>query len=305
VGADLFISYAWTTAEHREWVRLIASSLKAIGYDVLIDADLDYGNGLNGFMRRATSCRHVLLVVDENYVDRADNVPGSGVEIENRAIADEYDSKPAAWLLVIFKDNPHCRLPAWLADHKPKGLDFNADPARDSFPGSEQVEDLWRWIEELPANRDHQTSVTTLRKRARRLEELDRKRDPNSWTSPSVEGELFFEYEHSPDKSYQLGLGEYGFKFEVSGHEANSVYVYRDKIHAVGINRSRATSHDELAAQLSPGRNVVAAIGDQAILQNRQGVLCIVDILQVQRETTSGSYRPASLTFRYRILMDS
>ncbi len=51
-GADLFISYAWTSAQHQQWVRLLAAHLKMLGYHVLVDADLDYGDSLTGFMRR-------------------------------------------------------------------------------------------------------------------------------------------------------------------------------------------------------------------------------------------------------------
>lgn len=72
VGAGLFISYAWRSEGHREWVRLLAAQLKALGFDVLIDADVDYGNDLNGFMRRVDDSKRVLLVIDQNYVDRAD-----------------------------------------------------------------------------------------------------------------------------------------------------------------------------------------------------------------------------------------
>jgi len=305
VSPDLFISYAWTGKDHREWVRLLASSLKAIGYGVLIDADVDYGDELSGFMRRATTCRHVLLVVDTNYVERADTMPESGVGIENRAFADVYEAKPATWLSVIFKDNPDFRLPSWLAGRSPKGLNFNTDPVCHNFPGSDQIEELWRWIEGLPANRDHMTSVAALRERARRLEELDRQRDPNSWSSPSPEGEVQFEFDKAPNHSYLLGYGEFRFTLEVTGQGPNSVYVYRDKIHSVGINRSRTTTHQDLASQLSPGRNVVATVGDQVILLNREGTLCLVDILEIQQERTANAYLPASLRFRYQILTNS
>lgn len=47
MAADIFISYAWTSNQHRQWVRLLAAQLKALGYDVLIDADVDYGDSLN------------------------------------------------------------------------------------------------------------------------------------------------------------------------------------------------------------------------------------------------------------------
>lgn len=305
MAAALFISYAWTSDQHREWVRLLAANLKAIGHDVLIDADVDYGDSLTGFMQRATDSRHVLLVVDENYVYRADNVPESGVAIENGWFKTVYEDKPAPWLSVMFKDNPAYALPAWLVASMPKGHSFNADPINGSFPGSEQVEELWRWIEELPANRDHATSIETLRARAIRLERIDRERDPASWANPAIEGEIDFAYERSPGRRYSLGAGEFSFVLDVSAHHTQSVYVLKDPIHAVGLNLTGTTDHGELASQLTPGRSVVAHEGQQIILQNEQGALCLIDLLGVRRETTQPDYTPASIQFRYRILTDS
>ncbi|MDO5619650.1 toll/interleukin-1 receptor domain-containing protein [Kocuria sp.] len=303
--ADLFISYAWTSDQHREWVRLLAANLKAIGYDVLVDADVDYGDSLTGFMQRATDSRHVLLVVDENYVYRADHLPDSGVGIENGWFKTAYEDKPPTWLSVVFKDNPGFSLPAWLAPEMPKGHPFVADPTNGRFPGSEQVEELWRWMEDLPANRDHATSIATLRARSVRLETIDRERDPASWADPATEGEVDFAYERSPGRTYRLGCGEFEFAFFISGCGAQSVYVLKDYIHAVGLNLSGATQHEELASQLTPGRSVVAHVGQQIILQNQQGALCLVDLLAVQREVTQPDYIPASVRFRYRILTDS
>ncbi|OZC65515.1 hypothetical protein CH276_09820 [Rhodococcus sp. 06-470-2] len=302
---DLFISYAWTTSDHREWVRFLAANLKALGYDVLVDADVDYGDSLNGFMRRASESRHVLLVVDENYVDRSDNMPESGVGIESRALAEVYDSRPGSWMSVLFRNNPACKLPSWLVDRNPKGVSFNAHPATDKFPGSEQVDELWRWMENLPANRDHAVSARTLRDRAHRLEELDRKRDPNAWANPAAQGEVEFPYSQAPNGNYRLGHAEYAFTMHVSGAGGNSIYAYNDYIHSVGLNRSGVSSHHELAAQLTPGRTVTASKGEQLILQNNEGVLCLVDVLEVQAERTAPRYSPALLRFRFKILLDS
>lgn len=41
---DLFISYAWTSNEHKEWVHLLASQLHLMGYTVKIDEAVDYGS---------------------------------------------------------------------------------------------------------------------------------------------------------------------------------------------------------------------------------------------------------------------
>ncbi|TKD65600.1 toll/interleukin-1 receptor domain-containing protein [Micrococcus luteus] len=305
MSADVFLSYAWTSDAHRQWVRLLAANLKAIGYDVLVDADVDYGDSLNGFMQRAVGCRHVLLIVDENYVERADNLPDSGVGIENGWIKGVYAQKPSTWLSVMFKDNPGSALPAWVSNAKPKGLSFNADSRKGTFPGSEQVEELWRWIEGLPANRDHATSIAILRERGVRLETIDRYRDPAMWAAPATEGEVTFEYERAPGNAYRLGHGEYGFALHVSTHAARSVYVYKDPIHAVGLNLSKASSPKDLAPQLTPGRTIIASVGQQAILMNDHGALCLVDLLDVHPETTQPAYTPASIRFRYSILTSS
>ena len=305
MSEDLFVSYAWTTNDHREWVRLLAANLKAAGYDVLVDADVDYGDGLTGFMRRAVDCSHVLLIVDENYVRRADTRPDSGVGIENKWFREAHAGKPKTWLSVLFKDNPNCALPAWLEPHMPRGHSFNAYPSSGNFPGSEQVEELWRWIEDLPANRDHAATVATLRARGKRLETIERARDTNSWANPASEGEVHFAYDRAPGRIFTVGLGEYGFKFCVSGCGAQSVYVLNDYLDAVGPNRAGATIHDDLADQLTPGRSVVASVGHQVILQNEHGTLCLIDLLEVHRERTEPDYTPASIQFRYRILLDS
>jgi hypothetical protein len=305
VSADLFISYAWTSNEHREWVRLLASNLKAAGYDVLVDADVDYGDGLNGFMRRAIDCQHVLVVADQNYVERADNLPKSGVGIENSWFCEVHADKPRTWLSVLFKDNVTHALPAWLEPHNPKGHSFNTDLTENDFPGSEQIEELWRWIEGLPANRDHAATVAVLRARGRRLENVDRERDPKQYANPAVtDDDIYFAYERAPGKTYTLGFGQHTFEVEVSNHGAQSVYVYKGHLHAVGLNRSGTSTPNELATQLTPGRHVVAAVGEGIILQNNHGALCLVDLLDATREKTHPVYTPASIRFSYRILLD-
>jgi hypothetical protein len=149
---DVFITYAWTSGPHREWVRLLATALQAMGFNVRVDANLDYGNGVTGFMRQVVEARHVLMIADENYVDRADHVPGSGAYIENGWLREVYAQQPSTWLTVMFKDNPGFTVPAWLAEHNPRGLNYNTNHETGDFPGAEQLVDLWRWLADLPAD---------------------------------------------------------------------------------------------------------------------------------------------------------
>jgi hypothetical protein len=160
---------------------------------VLIDADLDCGSELTGFMRRVVDSKHVLLIIDENYVQRADALPNSGVGKENFLIAEVKVDRSATWLALMFKDNLGFKLPAWLDTGSPEGFPFNHDPSRPAeLPGPEQIEDLWRWIEGLPANRDHAAPIATLHERSSRLEQHSLRSDPLKCRSPSLNGEVCF-----------------------------------------------------------------------------------------------------------------
>jgi hypothetical protein len=301
----LFISYAWTSDAHREWVNLLAAHLKAVGYEVLIDADVDYSDSLNGFMRRATESDHVLLVVDENYVERADNQPTSGVGVETHWLSSVFDAKPQGWLGILLRGNPKATLPKWLTDEKPRGFDFNAVPAQGRFPGSAQVEELWRWIEGLPGRRDSETTVAMLRARARRLEEIDTLRNPGNWHSPATSGEILFDYEWAPGKTYGLGHGEYSFGFTVSERSRDVVAVYSDPVKAVGISRGRRPLSGTAEDHLTPGRVVDARPGDSVLLLNEHGAMCWIDLLEVTPTEDGEQYRRPLIRFQYEILLAS
>lgn len=306
MGADLFISYAWTSDEHREWVRLLAAQLKALGFDVLVDADVDYGNDLNGFMRRVDDSKRVLLVVDQNYVDRADTMPESGVGKESRWISEVHGDREANWLSALFVNNPGCRLPAWLDETMPKGFDFNhSSDSLQQFPGAEQVEDLWRWIAGLPTNRDSATPIARLRERSTRLEQQAARTEPSQWRSPDLVGEFRFAYEDAPRKTFRWGFGESDFAFTVSGHSNNSIYVYKDYGTAVGLIRGGTTDDADLGRHLVPGRSVTPCAGQSVVLMNEHGRLSVVEIVEVQRETTDVPYTAPSVTFRWRVIASS
>lgn len=255
-------------------------------------------------MRRVSDCKRVLLVVDQNYVERADTMPESGVGKENRWIAEVYADREAAWLSTLFVDNVSCARPAWLGDRMPKGFDFNHSPGSlQEFPGAEQIEDLWRWSAGLPANRDNETPIATLRERAMRLEQQDLRSDPAQWRSPDLVGETHFMFEDAPRHTYRWGLGESEFALEVSGHGNDSIYVLKDQIKAVGVIRGEVHSDAALERNLVPGRSVTPSAGESVVLMNQYGRLAVVDILKVQRESTVGHpYTAPFVDFRWRVV---
>lgn len=299
---NIFISYAWTSDSHREWVRLLAVQLRLLGYTVLIDSSVEYGTSLSSFMREVTDADRVLLIVDENYVERADKLPKSGVGIENQWIKSAFKEKPTSWLSVLFVNNLQHRVPAWLIDQQPKGFNFNSHPHRSEFPGIEQMDDLWRWIEGLPADKAHALSAALLLERTARIEKIDASRNPANYANPALKGRVTFQYQDHPH--YKLGHGEYGFSVGFSSRGSQSIYVYRDSgLKAVGL--VTATNFDLRTAEtfLRPGRTAEPNVGQSVVMMNALGALCIMRIEGVQPEVNTASYVPPAVTFNYEILI--
>lgn len=307
---DVFISYAWTDNGHREWVRLLAACLRGMGFNVGVDAEVNYGDDLDGFMRKITESLHVLMIVDDNYVDRADSNPESGVGVENAVIRDAIDAKPAGWLAPLLVRNERGRLPKWLKEKNIKYFDFRANCKIGDFPSAEQVDDLWRWLAGLSPDKRHAVSLAALRERACRIERLDEPRDPSAWTSPHLVGEgVVFSYADAPQNTMTLGSSSYSFSLFVSERDEDSVYVYNDYVGAVGLVTD-AVPYESLDARaacgyLVPGRTIVLKTGQIAVLMNDGGCLCIVRLMGVKREQGDGVYQKPEITFDYRILIES
>lgn len=306
---DVFISYAWTNPEHKEWVRLLAAQLHAMGFVVGIDANVNYGDSLNGFMRKIKDAKHVLMIADESYANRAEKVSNSGVATECRALREVIDSKPAGWLAPLLIRNPEKKLPEWVAERGIKYFDFRSDDASGNYPGSEQIIDLWRWLADLSPDQSFAEDPAVIRKRMVRVEKVKELRDPGRWTLPylSYTG-CRFEYNKAPNATMTLGYGEFEFKLSVSECNGNSVYIYCDHIEAVGILPQGIDSSnmdaDELYNFISPARAVTPTIGQTAVLLNREGCICTVQISDIVCEQSTGEYIPASITFDYHILTE-
>ena len=88
----VFISYSWSTPEHRDRVRRWAERLMSDGIDVVIDVyDLKEGQDKFHFMERMItdeSITHVLVFSDERYAVRA-NGREAGVGTESQIISSE------------------------------------------------------------------------------------------------------------------------------------------------------------------------------------------------------------------------
>jgi hypothetical protein len=92
----VFISYAWTNADHQQWVVNLATALRGDGIEVVLDVwDLGPGQDLYKFMERAVtdaSVSRVLLICNSGYSAKANNREG-GVGHETQIITPELYGK--------------------------------------------------------------------------------------------------------------------------------------------------------------------------------------------------------------------
>ncbi len=88
----IFISYSWSSNEHKDWVKNLAERLVSDGVDVSIDIwSLKHGNDMNTFMESmvtSTEIEKVLIILDKIYSEKANNRKG-GVGIEAQIISPE------------------------------------------------------------------------------------------------------------------------------------------------------------------------------------------------------------------------
>lgn len=169
-------------------------------------------------MSNISDSKHILMIVDKNYLYRVNYEPNSGVGIENRWIQESVPHKPNNWVATMFVDNLEYELPEWLKELNPKSFDFNFNIDIEKDSGRVQIEDLWRWGEGLPADRKNAVSPVLIRKRMRRVEYVDNMQDPGIWSFPEIQGtNIIFKYNDAPKGLLTMGCGTYEFKLRVSG----------------------------------------------------------------------------------------
>jgi len=92
----LFISYSWTSEDHGRWVIDLATQLREVGVDVILDKwDLREGHDANQFMEQMVSnhnIKKVVMICDRKYAEKANNRAG-GVGTEAQIISPEVYAK--------------------------------------------------------------------------------------------------------------------------------------------------------------------------------------------------------------------
>lgn len=301
---DVFISYCWTNPETKEFVHGLAAHLKHVGFNVGVDIDVDYGDSLTGFMNEITMSKHVLLVADGPYVERANSAPGSGVGIENEHLRSVFHDKKDGWLAVALVGQRS--FPEWLAEENPKSFIFDLE-GKYRY-GSAQIDSLWRWLSDMPANNAHAVHPSVIKERLWRVESVEAAGDPSRWACPLPAGAVRHEFKKATGNNYRVGYGEHEFFVMVTEAGARSVYLYKDPISAVGLIPP-GTDIDSLNGKdafklLVPGRTVTLVPGSAFVLMNKQGALCVGSVLDIHCPSDPFKQQDSFIEFEYRILLD-
>lgn len=146
----VFISYSWTSTEHRDWVRRLAERLAKDGVEVVLDLwDLQEGQDKYSFMESMVSddaIDHVLIISDQEYAEKADGRMG-GVGAETQIITPELyrSAKQTKFIPVVteYTAEGEATLPRYLRTRI--FIDFARSPNAD-----EPYEQLLRLIWDAP-----------------------------------------------------------------------------------------------------------------------------------------------------------
>jgi hypothetical protein len=128
-AGQTFISYAWESPEHKEWVLAFATALRQSGVDVVLDEwNLPPGGDMYHFMEQSVrSAEFVIVVCTPSYAAKADARIG-GVGYEARIITTELAQQTAQrkFIPILRSGEYPSAAPVWLASRR--GLDFTATP---------------------------------------------------------------------------------------------------------------------------------------------------------------------------------
>ncbi len=149
----LFISYSWTSPQHKQWVLDLAKELRKFGVDAILDTwDIKEGQDVIKFMEGMvtdSTINKVMMVVDKSYADKADEREG-GVGVESQIISkkiyDNHDQEKFVAIALEKDSEGKLILPVYCQSRM--CIDFSEHNNKENYDKS--VEDLLRWIFSTP-----------------------------------------------------------------------------------------------------------------------------------------------------------
>lgn len=290
-----FISYAWDSEEHKQWVLKLASNLRRHGVDAILDQwDARLGNDLSSFMEQGLTTSHfVICICSDKYVEKANGGIG-GAGYEKRILASGMISgKERQFILPVIKENKNgCKLPTFLSGLK--YVDFDNGSYYDCYQELlERIYDID--INKKPALGTNPFVSTDISDEITTKLNLDRIK----FQSYDFEGKVSFDYTKNSGE-YSIGEGDYMFNTKWSECGYQSIYCYRDLVYRLGYNPEykEFPSLDQISDFDFSSRVKRFNVGEIVLLENQKHKFAALKItkIDVRREDINHT-----LEFEYKI----
>jgi hypothetical protein len=293
-----FISYAWDSDEHKNWVLKLATDLRNHGVDAILDQwDARLGNDLSFFMEQGLSSSHfVLCICSDKYIDKANTGIG-GVGYEKRILASGMmNDNDKRFIIPLIKGNHKKeKVPIFLSGLK--YVDFDNGNYFNCY--QELLERIYNEdVKKKPAlgkNPFVSTIISDQISTKLNLEKIE-------FQNPVFEGFASFDYKKNSG-SYIIGEGDYIFNTRWSECGNNSVHCYKDHVYRLGYNPSyiEFPVPSEFIKFDFSSRTKSIKVGEVVLLENHNHKFAALKILKVIRKTEDIGHL---LEFEYKIYKD-
>lgn len=293
-----FISYAWDSEEHNEWVLKLASDLRRHGVDVILDQwDARLGNDLSFFMEQGLTASHfVLCVCNDKYIQKANGGIG-GAGYEKRILAAEMmNDSNKRFIIPIIKGNSQTnKLPTFLSGLK--YVDFDNGMYFNNY--QELIERIYdedaKKKPPLGCNPFVSTVISDQITTKLNIEKIE-------FHNPSLKGKASFDYKRNSG-SYIIGEGDYMFVTHWSECGHNSIHSYKDYVFRQGYNPTyqEFPLPNEFINFDFSSRAKAVNVGEIVLLENHNHKFAALRITKVVRRMEDINHL---LEFEYKIYKD-
>lgn len=290
-----FISYAWDSEEHSNWVLKLATDLRGHGVDVILDQwDARLGNDLSFFMEQGLNSSHfVLCICSDKYVEKANaGIGGAGYEKRIMASGMLSDSNQRFIIPLIKGNHQKEKVPFFLSGLK--YVDFDNGKYFDCY--QELIERIYdEDVKKKPSLGSNPFSSTTISDQITiklNLEKIE-------FQNPVFEGFVSFDYKKNSG-SFSIGQGDYVFNTQWSECGYNSIHCYRDHVYRLGYNPTyKDFPHPSEFINFDfSSRTKSVNVGEIVLLENHNHKFAALKILKVVRRTENINHL---LEFEYKI----
>jgi len=291
----VFISYAWDSEEHKEWVLKLATNLRHHGVDAILDQwNVRLGDDLPSFMERGVTESHlVICVCSDKYIEKADSgLAGAGYE--KRILTSEMlNDGDKRFVIPIIKDCSHVRkVPLFLSGLK--YVDFDNGGYFDCY--QELLERIYdedkKKKPSLGKNPFVSTATSDLITTKQNIGKIE-------FQNSKMAGKVCFDYKRNSG-SYVIGEGDYEFITHWSECGYDSIHCYRDYVYRLGYNPKykQFPSPDKFINFDFSSRAKSINVGEVVLLENNHHKFVSIKVTKVIKKDEDIGHL---LEFEYKI----